>query len=113
MTTVAVAVALNEIDRSRLVELEEVVEHGIASFVAVGSALVEIRDSRLYRAEFATFEVYLDERWGMSRAHGYRLINSARVMGVIDGGDILTADSSVSRRHLQIGDIPANEAQAR
>jgi N6-adenosine-specific RNA methylase IME4 len=85
---------LVEIDR--LAELEAVVERGLQTFVEVGLALAEIRDSRLYRESHGTFEAYLDERWGMSRGHGYRLIDGAQVAELVS----------------PIGDI-ANEAQAR
>jgi hypothetical protein len=33
----------------RLIELESVIETGIKTFVEVGNALLEIRDSKLYR----------------------------------------------------------------
>lgn len=53
---------------------------------------------RLYREQFATFEDYCRERWGMSRVHAHRLIESAEVIGNL----------------LPIGNtVPANEAQAR
>jgi ParB family chromosome partitioning protein len=83
-------------DRDRLVELEAVVERGLEMFVAVGLALTEIRDSRLYRDSHPTFEAYLADRWNMSSSHGYRKIDAARVAVLVS----------------PIGDI-ANEAQAR
>ena len=49
---------------SRLQELEQVVETGLTVFVKVGNALLEIRDSRLYRQQCPTFETYCRERWG-------------------------------------------------
>ena len=45
-----------------------------------GLALMEIRDGRLYRAEFGTFEEYCNQRWGWERAHAYRLIDAAQVV---------------------------------
>ncbi len=85
-------------ERSRLLELEEIVEHGIASFVAVGNALMAIRDERLYIETRATFEVYLGERWQISRQHGYRMIDSARVVAALSpGGDAPTTRASPTR----------------
>ena len=40
-------------ERSRLAELEAVVEAGLQTFVDVGLALSEIRDGRLYRKTHA------------------------------------------------------------
>jgi hypothetical protein len=40
---------------------------------------LEIRDSRLYRQEFDTFEDYCRERWKMSKTNANRLIDAAEV----------------------------------
>jgi hypothetical protein len=78
---------------------EEVISKGWDTFVAVGSALARIRDKRLYRADFDTFEEYCRQKWLYGKAHAYRLIGAAEVIA-----------------HLSpIGDIPLprNEAQVR
>lgn len=81
-----------------LLDLEARIERGLATFIEVGSALLEIRDRRLYRERgFDRFEDYCRERWGFNRAHAYRLIESAHVAVALS----------------PIGDTPANEAQAR
>lgn len=67
-------------ERSRLYQCEEIIEHGLNTFVDVGNALLEIRDNRLYRQEYHTFEDYCKERWGMSRPRAYQLIDAANVM---------------------------------
>jgi hypothetical protein len=36
--------------------LEGVVQKGLATFIEVGRALAEIRDRKLYRVEYGTFE---------------------------------------------------------
>jgi phage N-6-adenine-methyltransferase len=64
----------------RLSELETTIERGLKTFVEVGNALAEIRDSRLYRKEYATFGDYCRERWGMSKRHANRLVESASVI---------------------------------
>lgn len=66
---------------NRLGELEQVVETGLTVFVKVGNALLEIRDSRLYRQQFPTFEAYCRERWGLSRPRAYQLLEAAAVVG--------------------------------
>jgi hypothetical protein len=71
----------------------------------VGEALVEIRGSRLYRETDATFEAYCKRRWGFSRQHANRLMDSAEVSHAI------AAETS------PMGDVPVppipNERQAR
>jgi phage N-6-adenine-methyltransferase len=64
----------------RLSELETVIARGLSTFVEVGLALLEIRDSRLYRAAHETFESYCRERWGWSRRHANRLIEASEVL---------------------------------
>lgn len=61
-----------------LAECEEVIERGRQTFIEVGVALGAIRDGRLYREEYATFEVYCRKRWGMSATHAYRQIAAAK-----------------------------------
>jgi hypothetical protein len=59
--------------------LERIVERGMREFVNVGLAMERIRDGRLYRPEFLTFEEYLDKRWGFARSTGYGYIRAAEV----------------------------------
>ncbi|MGH2800507.1 MAG: DNA methyltransferase [Thermoleophilaceae bacterium] len=87
---------LSHPERSRLAELESLVERGLQTFVEVGKALMEIRESRLYRETHGTFETYCRERFRLGRAQAYRLIGGASVAELVS----------------PMGDIP-NERQAR
>lgn len=58
---VAVPAQILSNDSASLEALETVIEDGLATFVKVGSALMEIRDRRLYGQ--ATFEDYCRVRW--------------------------------------------------
>ena len=81
-----------------LAECEAVIKRGIGTFVEVGEALLEIRDRRLYRESgYTTWDDYTRERWGWSKSHANRHIESAKVAGLL----------------APIGVIPANEAQSR
>jgi phage N-6-adenine-methyltransferase len=73
-------VSKTEVGTQRLAALEAVIERGLQTFVEVGNALLEIRDSRLYRESHATFEEYCRERWGWSRQRANQLIDAAGVM---------------------------------
>jgi DNA N-6-adenine-methyltransferase (Dam) len=90
-------VPLTAVEATDFDDLERVIERGLAGFVEVGRALESIRDKKLYRETHGTFEHYLRERWGMSRAHAYRQIEAAGVAGILS----------------PIGDTPATEAVAR
>lgn len=46
------------------------------AFAQAGKALQTIRDARLYREEFSTFEDYCEVKWQMSRQQAYRLIQA-------------------------------------
>jgi len=52
------------------------------AFVAVGLALKAIRDRRLYRERYGTFEEYSARRWELSRRRGYELCAAAEVVEV-------------------------------
>jgi hypothetical protein len=84
---------------NRLVHLETIIETERRCFYKIGKALKEVRDERLYRQLlFDSFEIYLKQRWDMSRSHGYRLIEAARIIDNLS----------------PIGDkLPENEAQLR
>lgn len=88
---------LTAIETERLVACETIVERGLNTFYEVGKALMEIRDSRLYREQHGTFEEYCQRRWHLSRPQAYRLIDA----------------SDVFMNLSPIGDIPANESQVR
>lgn len=70
---------ITDIVTERLCELETVIERGLHTFVEVGAALLEIRDSRLYRENYGTFEEYCRERWGIERRRAYQLMDAAEV----------------------------------
>ena len=71
---------LDATERADLATCEGVIDRGLRTFVEVGTALLTIRDRRLYRREHATFEDYCQERWGMARRTTDRLIAAAGVV---------------------------------
>lgn len=81
-----------------LEELEKVVENGILTFVDVGLALMEIRDKRLYRQSFNTFEQYVRDRWNMSHQHAYRLI---KAYGIVENLQVGDGTTPVSEREIR------------
>ena len=85
-------------EQADLVEHEAVIERGIKTFYEVGIALADIRDRKLYRADYGTFEEYAERRWQMTRSRAYQMIDAAGVVSTI-------VDTELP--------APANEGQAR
>jgi hypothetical protein len=89
---------LSSSEAQTLAHYEAIIAQGLKVFVEVGQALLAIREQKLYREAFGTFEDYLRQRWDLSRSYAHRLIDAAEV----------------TERLLPVGNIlPVNEAQAR
>jgi len=104
--------ALTAIEATTFDDLEKAIEKGLSGFVKVGRALETIRDRRLYREEFSSFEDYLQERWKISRSYAYRQIEAARVAEVVSpiGDTRAPATESVTR---ELAPLKAEPEQAR
>ncbi len=46
------------------------------AFWAAGRALQIVRDGRLYRSEYSTFDDYVEQRWDMQRSYAHKLIRA-------------------------------------
>src|SRR5438105_4860117 len=57
-----------------LYSFEEVLKAACQNFVEAGLALGQIRDRRLYRIEFHTFDAYCRAKWQYARVYAYHLI---------------------------------------
>ena len=84
---------LTDAEALELSSLEATVERSLKAFWEIGQALRQIRDRRLYRQDFSTFEDYCTNRWEMSRRWAYQLIEAATVYeNVRHGAQILPAN---------------------
>ncbi len=85
--------------QDRLKHLETIISKNQSRFYEIGQALLEIRDSRLYKhALFTSFEAYARARWDIGRSQAYRLIDAYKVINNLS----------------PIGDrLPGNETQTR
>lgn len=84
---------LSKVEQRNLNRLEKAIAGGLQTFREVGAALLEIRDSRLYRETHATFEAYCSERWAMPRSRAYQLIESAKVVDALGDPDGMTNEA--------------------
>ncbi len=95
-------------ERAVLADCERIIEDGYTTFLKVGLALAKVRDSRLYRADYETFEAYCDKRWGFTKTHAYRLIGSAGIAEALSPiGDIPALIESQAR---EVSDLPLETA---
>jgi hypothetical protein len=68
-----------------LKSLENIIERGLSTFIEVGLALLAIREDKKYKeAGYTDFNVYIEERWGMDRSHGMRLLNAGYIAQELD-----------------------------
>src|SRR5438552_14108 len=96
---------IDETQKLTLAEAADLAKHELTikstqgAFIAWGRALEAIRDGKLYRAQYSTFEEYCGKKWGWKRAHAYRLIQAAEIVD--------------SMKMSPIGDKIETESQAR
>lgn len=74
-----VGLPLKRSEQELLASLESKIQAGQKTFIEVGLALAEIRDSRLYRAQFKTFEEYCQGKWGWNSSRARQLIAAAEI----------------------------------
>jgi hypothetical protein len=71
---------LNIDESHELERCEVVIKQGLQTFIEVGQALMTIREKRLYRIGFKTFEDYCVERWSFGRRYVNQIIQASEVI---------------------------------
>lgn len=97
---------LTTIEKTNLAELETIIESGMKTFYEVGMALLQIRDNRLYRDSYITFEHYCKEKWKMTRVRAHQLISAAEVQD-----DLLTTVNIPERQLRPL--VPVKDPEER
>lgn len=97
-----------------LMEHEKVIEQGLATFVDVGYALLQIREGKKYRAAgYSTFEDYCKQRWEIDRTYAHRLMTAAEVVEMLPTGNTIEPRSEAQVRPLApLRDQPDEAAAA-
>lgn len=99
---------LEQLSDDELYELsqhEVVIQRGLKTFIEVGEALMAIREKRLYRQTYYTFEEYCQQRWDISRPRAYQLMGASQV--------VANLSTFVDTETSTIGNMPTNESQVR
>lgn len=90
-------------EKAEFDKLCRVVDDGLKSFLAVGSALFEIRGKKLYRQTHTNFDDFVREKWGISRDRADQLIKAAEVK----------SEMPTNGRNSEIASSIENERQLR
>lgn len=99
---------LTPVEQTRLSALESIIRENFLAYVAVGNALLEIRENRLYRtSEGRTWEGYCREIWDMGYKYADRLVAASKVI------ENLTPIGAKEDGTIDWERMPANESQAR
>jgi hypothetical protein len=93
-----VSTALTKNESLAYGDLKLVIRDGAETFMRVGAALTQVRDKRLYREEYGTFEEFCQAEYGWTRQRAAQLIGASEVVESLS----TTVDT-----------LPTNEAQAR
>lgn len=81
-------------------DIHAALKTGTEIVLAIGTALDQIRDRKLYKAEFRTFEAYVDNKFSMKRSRAYHLMSAARVIKEL-------------QMHFKETELPKNESVVR
>ena len=71
---------LSAAEQEQLSACEAVIARGWDTFLEVGRSLARIRDGRLYRQHYGTFEVYCRAKWQYGRHYANHLIAAAETV---------------------------------
>jgi hypothetical protein len=99
-------VSLLPAERAKMTRLEAQMRTDKVAVERFIANLVTIRDEKLYKADYKTFEAYCQERWGISRQHAHRHIEFFKTVQAIEGPDFVTIGDKT-------GPAPLNESVAR
>src|SRR3990167_5779743 len=97
-------------EASQLAQYEAIIERGLSTFLEVGVALLSIRDARLYRNDYKTFEDYCRQHWKMSRRRANQLIEATEVSKNL--GTMVPILPTGERQLRPLAQLPAEQQAA-
>jgi len=103
---------LDALEQSALDQCEAVIEQGLRTFVDVGNALLTIRDDRLYRREYWTFEEYCEKRWEFSNRRANQFIEAAMTIATLGTMVPELAAPAVERQVRPLTSLPPEQQAA-
>ena len=111
---------LTDIQQDQLCEAEATVERLFDQWVQVGEALTLIRDERLYREKYKSFEEYCEARWSFGYRRANQLIQGTEIAKRVESAngkhvsqnghsESETAKMTTDRHARALKDLPADE----
>ena len=100
--------------KKQLAKLEKRIEANTkAAWRENGLIMLHIRNAGLYKAQYGTFESYLEKRWDYGISHGKRLMASADFMQKLSfcGSENMAEIAPIGAKTPPV--LPANEGQIR
>ena len=98
----------------QLAKLEKRIEENQnAAWYENNLILLKIRNERLYKKQYETFEEYLDNRWGYGRRRGYQLMKSAEFIQIAEKTMSQNVNENGISVHIPEPILPKNEWQIR
>ena len=111
---VDITVTLTDEEEIRLQECEAIIKADLNTFMAVGRALAEIHDDRLYRKTHKTFEKYCKDVWDLGQSRAYQKIDGYNAVALLEQKSStmveLLSDQQPDQEKII---IPVNERQVR
>lgn len=96
-------------EKADFTRLDRIVRRGVEAVFEVGRALGEIKERKLWRKEYPSWQRYCESVVGHSRIHVHRLIAAARAADVIAAGMLPNGDTVPPRSEGQVRPLTALE----
>ena len=108
----AVSAPLSVTEQQRFRELQVEVDRNLTGFIRCGRALLEIRESRLYRERYATFTEFARERFALGRSQADQICQSTQVYETLKDSGVQVPENVPEITLRPISRLPAGDLQA-
>ena len=103
---------LSVAEKQRFRELQLEVNRNLTGFIRCGRALLEIRNSRLYRERYATFTEFARERFALGRSQADQLCQSTQVFEALKDSGVQVPENIPELMLRPISRLPAGDLQS-
>ena len=98
-------------EKIRLRQLELEIERNLTGFIKCGRALLEVRESRLYREKYKTFSEYCRERFALARSTADQICRSTQVFETLLGSGLQISETTPELTLRPISQLPGGDLQ--
>lgn len=97
---------LNTVERKRWKSLRNKVSKQVEGMWEMFADLREIRDKRLYREDFRTFEAYVRDELGIDRTYAYRMIDAREQLERVAATGVIAPGIDRESQLRELKDVP-------